>query len=191
MGHSLPLFLYFRLFNKVDRKQINVQNKSLSMTGFEPRTSGDGSNRSTNWATTTAHHRLLFQFIFSLFKQHYKVYNKYIDWLKIVQLTRKLKFTPTIPDLIERFHIIVFQPPKNCLIFFNLKLADLALRKGAESLMLKYQLVWPQTWPFHLTSPLRFNERVGPIPWNIFTCNYKHLAQIYRIFPHFMWKFKV
>ena len=113
------------------------------------------------------------------------------DWLKIVQLTRKLKFTPTFPDLIERFHIIVFQPPKNCLIFFNLKLADLALRKGAESLMLKYQLVWPQTWPFHLTSPLRFNERVGPIPWNIFTCNYKHLAQIYRIFPHFMWKFKV
>ena len=24
------------------------------MTGFEPRTSGIGSNRSTNWATTTA-----------------------------------------------------------------------------------------------------------------------------------------
>ena len=26
------------------------------MTGLEPRTSGIGSNRSTNWATTTAHH---------------------------------------------------------------------------------------------------------------------------------------
>ena len=25
------------------------------MTGFEPRTSGVGSDRSTNWATTTAH----------------------------------------------------------------------------------------------------------------------------------------
>ena len=25
------------------------------MTGFEPRTSGIGSDRSTNWATTTAH----------------------------------------------------------------------------------------------------------------------------------------
>ena len=29
------------------------------MTGFEPRTSGIGSNRSTNWATTTAQ-KLLF-----------------------------------------------------------------------------------------------------------------------------------
>ena len=26
------------------------------MTGFEPRTSGIGSDRSTNWATTTAQH---------------------------------------------------------------------------------------------------------------------------------------
>ena len=26
------------------------------MTGFEPRTSGIGSDRSTNWATTTAAH---------------------------------------------------------------------------------------------------------------------------------------
>ena len=29
--------------------------KFLPMTGFEPRTSDIGSNRSTNWATTTAH----------------------------------------------------------------------------------------------------------------------------------------
>ena len=28
--------------------------KVLTMTGFEKRTSGVGSNRSTNWATTTA-----------------------------------------------------------------------------------------------------------------------------------------
>ena len=54
MGHSWPLFLYFRLFNTVDSKQVNVQNKSLPMTGFKPRTSGIRSNRSTNWATTTA-----------------------------------------------------------------------------------------------------------------------------------------
>ena len=54
MGHSRPLFLYFRLFNAVNSKQINVQDKSLPMTGFEPETSDFGSDRSTNWATTTA-----------------------------------------------------------------------------------------------------------------------------------------
>ena len=52
MGLSQPLFLYFRLFNAVDSK--NVQYKILSMTGFESQTSGIGSNCSTNWATTTA-----------------------------------------------------------------------------------------------------------------------------------------
>ena len=52
MGLSHPLFLYFRLFNAVDSK--NVQYKILSMTGFESQTSGIGSNCSTNWATTTA-----------------------------------------------------------------------------------------------------------------------------------------
>ena len=53
MGQSQPLFLYFRLFNTVDSK--NVQYKFLPMTGFEPQTSGVGSDRSTYWATTTAH----------------------------------------------------------------------------------------------------------------------------------------
>ena len=33
---------------------VNVQLKFLLMTEFEPRTSGIGSNHSTNWATTTA-----------------------------------------------------------------------------------------------------------------------------------------
>ena len=45
MGHSRPLFLYFRLFNTVDS---NCTHKFLLMTGFEPRTSGIGSDRSTN-----------------------------------------------------------------------------------------------------------------------------------------------
>ena len=40
MGHSQPLSLYFRLFNTVDSKQINVRYKSLPMTGFEQQTSG-------------------------------------------------------------------------------------------------------------------------------------------------------
>ena len=49
-----PLFLYFRLFNTVDSKQINVQYNSWPMTGFELQTSGVRSDRSTNSATTTA-----------------------------------------------------------------------------------------------------------------------------------------
>ena len=45
--------LYFRLFNTVDRKHCSIQ--IFTMTGgFELRTSGVGSNRSTNWATSTA-----------------------------------------------------------------------------------------------------------------------------------------
>ena len=51
-GHSRPIFLYFRIFNTLTEN--NVQYKSLPMTGFEPQTSGIGSNGSTNWATTTA-----------------------------------------------------------------------------------------------------------------------------------------
>ena len=34
------------------------------MTGFEPRTSGIGSDCSTNWATTTAHYHPLFNIYF-------------------------------------------------------------------------------------------------------------------------------
>ena len=45
MGHCRPLFLYFRLFNTVDSKQMFV--KSLPMTGFEPRISGVGGDRFT------------------------------------------------------------------------------------------------------------------------------------------------
>ena len=45
MGHFRPLFIYFRLFNAFDSKQM--LNKKL-MTGFEPRTSDVGINCSTN-----------------------------------------------------------------------------------------------------------------------------------------------
>ena len=55
MGHSRPLFSLFSSFQyTVDSKQMFNINKFLPMTGFEPRTFGIGSNRSTNWATTTA-----------------------------------------------------------------------------------------------------------------------------------------
>ena len=50
--HSRPLFSLFPCFQyTVDSKQIFNVNKFLPMTGFEPRTSGVGSDRSTNWAT--------------------------------------------------------------------------------------------------------------------------------------------
>ena len=53
MGPSRPHFHYFCLFNIVDSKMFNTI--FLTMTGFELWTSGIGSDRSTNWATTTAH----------------------------------------------------------------------------------------------------------------------------------------
>ena len=42
MGHSRPLFLYFRLLNTVDSEQYSI--KTLLMMGFELPTSGVGSN---------------------------------------------------------------------------------------------------------------------------------------------------
>ena len=52
MGHHGLYFLYFRLINTVD--SIQMLNINFPMTGFEPQTSGISSDRSTNWATTTA-----------------------------------------------------------------------------------------------------------------------------------------
>ena len=54
MGHSLLLSVKFRPFNAVDIKQRFYVYKSLPIFGFEPQTSGVGSDRSTNRATTTA-----------------------------------------------------------------------------------------------------------------------------------------
>ena len=48
IGHSLPRFLYFRLFNTVDSKQ------NLPVIGIELQNSGVGSNSSTNGVATTA-----------------------------------------------------------------------------------------------------------------------------------------
>ena len=65
MGHSRFLFLYFRLFNTqlIVNNCSNI-NKFLPMTGFELQTSGIGSDRSTNWATTTA------QYLFTFYVYH-------------------------------------------------------------------------------------------------------------------------
>ena len=52
MGHPRPLFSLFSSFQNtnVSKQMFNI-NKFLLMTGFEPRTSGIGSNHSSNWAT--------------------------------------------------------------------------------------------------------------------------------------------
>ena len=57
IGPFPAFFIYFHLFNTVEYSRY-IQ--YLLMTGLEPRTSGVGRNRSTNWVTTTAHKRQLF-----------------------------------------------------------------------------------------------------------------------------------
>ena len=69
VGHSRPLFLYFRLFNTVDNKQMF--NKILPMTGVELRTSGIESNRPTNWATTTSQSTQFVVKYFNWSSRHY------------------------------------------------------------------------------------------------------------------------
>ena len=63
MGHSQPLLFIF-VFS-IQLTENNVQYNLLPMTGFELRTSGIGSNCSTNWATTTAPITFFFIFVFS------------------------------------------------------------------------------------------------------------------------------
>ena len=50
--NARPLVLFS--FFQYSWQKTSVQYKYLPMTGFELRTSGVGSDRSTNWATTTA-----------------------------------------------------------------------------------------------------------------------------------------
>ena len=52
---AIPDFFFFIFVFSIQLKVNNVQYKCLPMTGFKLRTSGIGSDRSTNWATTTAH----------------------------------------------------------------------------------------------------------------------------------------
>ena len=54
-GLSRPLFFFIFVFS------TQMFNKSLPMTGFEPRISGVGGDCSTNWATTTTHFNIFFQ----------------------------------------------------------------------------------------------------------------------------------
>ena len=86
MGHSLPLFLYFRLF-----KTVGITCKFLSMAGYEPQIAGDGSNRSTNCATATAPNFLRYSlpefFVF------------YLSWWLSSSVTRFLDYFSTFGHL--------------------------------------------------------------------------------------------
>ena len=55
--HSRLFFIYFRLFNTVDSKQMFI--KSLRMTGFEPWISGVRGDRSTTEPLTAQPNRLI------------------------------------------------------------------------------------------------------------------------------------
>ena len=99
-GHSRPFFLYFHLFKTVDSK---CSIYFLLMTVFELRTTGTGSNHSTNWATTTAHIRSLsflkngptpasFSFIFGLFKQTSLQFLQQIIFYRIQPVTPHRSF---------------------------------------------------------------------------------------------------
>ena len=54
MAHSRPLFSLFSSFHRLTVVYLYFHYKILPLTGFELRTSAIGSNRSANWATTTA-----------------------------------------------------------------------------------------------------------------------------------------
>ena len=65
--------LFFFIFVFSIQLTVNVQYNFLLMTGFEQQTSGNGSNRSTNWATTTAPSHI------SLLRQNNFVHRKIIS----------------------------------------------------------------------------------------------------------------
>ena len=66
-------FLYFRLFNTVDGKQMF--DISLRMTGFEQQISGNESNRSTNQATTTL-------IVFLFLKLEFLSFSNLLMWIQ-------------------------------------------------------------------------------------------------------------
>ena len=58
------LGLFFFIFVFSTQLTVNVQYNFLPMTGFEPQTSGFGSDRSISWVTTPAHVSTLFNDLF-------------------------------------------------------------------------------------------------------------------------------
>ena len=82
-------FLYFHLFNlQLTAKQCSML--ILPMTGFEPRTSGVGSDRSTNWATTISSLSLSLTFSPQVFlKLCFDHFLLLLDWRTLDKLMQK------------------------------------------------------------------------------------------------------
>ena len=84
MGHSRPLFIFFRLFNRVDiKRSIYI----LPMSGFKPQTSGVRRDYTTNWAPTTASRFTLEASALTIVPLHFKLsqnnhFYKSENWLQ-------------------------------------------------------------------------------------------------------------
>ena len=125
MGHSRPLFRYFRLFNtQLTVNKCSMYKINLPMTGFKPRTSGIGSDHSTNWATTTARITLILFPVISnnrqklLFKNCHRLDSNLIPLRRNV-CSRKIlvEYTAKFPFTCQPYkkHILYKSPSKVCL----------------------------------------------------------------------------
>ena len=88
MGHSHGLFFFIFIFSI--QLTISVQYKFLPVTWFEPRTSGIGSDRSTNWATTTAIILYVMNFFFEFQDRSKDLTIRYVIYPKYYQDYSKL-----------------------------------------------------------------------------------------------------
>ena len=133
MGHSRPLFLFFSSF-----QYNNVQYKCLPMAVFEPRTSGIGSDRSTNWATTTAlasQRSLMTHLTFKTLKLFDECRFEYVRFLHLIFLTVTRFISETrclnyfnifghlqqwkIAKVVSKFCQKLNKPQKNCSKLLN------------------------------------------------------------------------
>ena len=129
--------------------------KSLPMTGFEPRISGDGGDRSTNWATTTAPSNIGSRSIFLAVDQIIFLYSHceakssgikiiHIVWHSVTkfELTRQKVFWSLKAENIKNFfdllpsHVRIFKIAKSrqVILAWGKKLQNICMvsHKGRE-----------------------------------------------------------
>ena len=89
MDHSEPLVFFIFVFSNVQ-----LVDKTSQMSGLEPRISGVGSDRSTNWATTTAQQNNIFNVVKSFVQQQLvlQVWKQVGSDASMFPATRKRKF---------------------------------------------------------------------------------------------------
>ena len=139
---SFTLFSFFHY--TVDSKQMFYTNKLLPMTGFEPRTSGTGSDRSTNWATTTARHSCFFVSLFFL-----------ICTLVFLLLSTSFEiFCPITPAFSCKNFLFPLSMSLILFVFISLKQMD------------------PILLTFNLHVRVRPSVRVNKVNWNTFSTKF-------------------